>query len=91
MPTYEYECKKCNHRFELFQSMTAEPVKTCPECSGPVKRLIGLGAGIIFKGSGFYCTDYKNASAQAGSKQKNNCESCCKDTDKPASCPKENN
>ena len=59
MPTYEYECKKCGHRFEEFQSIKAEPIKKCPECKGAVKRLIGTGAGIIFKGKGFYQTDYK--------------------------------
>jgi len=63
MPTYEYECKQCNHRFEQFQRITAKPLEDCPECGGAVKRLIGLGAGIIFKGSGFYCTDYKNSNS----------------------------
>jgi putative FmdB family regulatory protein len=62
MPTYEYECQKCSHRFELFQSMKAEPVKQCPECKGAVKRLIGLGGGILFKGSGFYQTDHRSSS-----------------------------
>lgn len=62
MPTYEYECKSCEHTFELFQSMKAKPVADCPECKtkGSVKRLIGGGAGVIFKGSGFYATDYKS-------------------------------
>ncbi|HUI05835.1 MAG TPA: FmdB family zinc ribbon protein [Verrucomicrobiae bacterium] len=59
MPTYEYECQKCHHRFELFQSIKDEPVKTCPKCRGRVKRLFGTGAGLIFKGSGFYITDYR--------------------------------
>lgn len=59
MPTYEYECKKCTKRFERFQSITEEPVKKCPKCKGPVRRVLGAGAGIIFKGSGFYETDYK--------------------------------
>ena len=63
MPTYEYKCLNCNHSFEIFQSMNAEPVKVCPNCGGKVKRLIGTGAGTIFKGSGFYQTDYKNKSA----------------------------
>jgi putative FmdB family regulatory protein len=58
MPNYDYECKKCGV-FEVFQPMTAEPLAKCPKCKGKVKRLIGGGAGIIFKGSGFYCTDYK--------------------------------
>ena len=59
MPTYEYECQKCHHRFELFQSIKDEPRKTCPKCRGRVKRLLGTGAGLIFKGSGFYTTDYR--------------------------------
>lgn len=64
MPTYEYKCLKCDHRFELFQLMSAEPIKVCPKCSGEVKRLIGAGAGPIFKGTGFYQTDYKNNSGK---------------------------
>ncbi|MCK4995138.1 MAG: zinc ribbon domain-containing protein [Candidatus Omnitrophica bacterium] len=60
MPTYDYECPGCNHTFELFQMMSAKPIKKCPECGkNKVKRLIGSGMGIIFKGSGFYETDYK--------------------------------
>ncbi|MDP8244587.1 MAG: zinc ribbon domain-containing protein [Candidatus Hinthialibacter antarcticus] len=60
MPTYDYVCDKCNHEFELFQSMKDDPLDKCPECkSKKVRRLIGGGAGIIFKGSGFYETDYK--------------------------------
>lgn len=62
MPTYEYECNVCNHKFEKFQSMTAEPDKICPVCGGEVRRLIGNGAGIIFKGSGFYANDYRKGS-----------------------------
>jgi len=65
MPTYEYECTKCTHKFEKFQKMNDEPLKKCPECKGPVKRLIGRGAGIIFKGSGFYATDYKKGSPRS--------------------------
>lgn len=59
MPTYDYKCKKCNYEFEKFERITAEPLKICPQCNGEVKRLIGNGIGIIFKGSGFYTTDYK--------------------------------
>jgi len=60
MPTYEYECESCQHVFERFQPMGSDPVKTCPECrKRRVRRLIGSGAGIIFKGSGFYETDYR--------------------------------
>lgn len=62
MPTYEYECSKCKDLFEMFQGIKAAPVKTCPKCGGKVHRLIGAGGGIIFKGSGFYQTDYKNKS-----------------------------
>ena len=62
MPTYEYECKKCGHVFEEFQQMSEKPICRCPKCSGPVVRLPGLGAGIIFKGSGFYATDYRSES-----------------------------
>lgn len=64
MPTYEYECQKCSHRFEQFQSIAADPVQTCPVCQGMVKRLIGRGGGIIFKGSGFYQTDYRSSNYQ---------------------------
>ncbi|MFO7446518.1 MAG: FmdB family zinc ribbon protein [Ignavibacteriaceae bacterium] len=62
MPTYDYKCTNCGYTFELFQTMSAEPVKVCPQCKGLVKRLIGAGAGPIFKGTGFYQTDYKNTS-----------------------------
>ena len=60
MPTYEYDCPKCKKTFDVFQSITAKPLKTCPTCKGKVKRRIGTGAGIIFKGSGFYQTDYRS-------------------------------
>jgi len=61
MPTYEYLCSNCNHTFEKFQSITASPVRKCPKCGKmKVRRLIGCGAGIIFKGSGFYETDYRS-------------------------------
>jgi putative FmdB family regulatory protein len=68
MPTYEYECLKCSHQFEKFQSMRDEPLKKCPKCSGKVKRLLGTGAGIIFKGGGFYQTDYRSSSYKSGAK-----------------------
>jgi putative FmdB family regulatory protein len=69
MPTYEYECQKCGHHFELFQSIKDAPKKTCPKCRGRVKRLLGTGAGIIFKGSGFYITDYRKPSYAEGAKK----------------------
>jgi len=59
MPTYDYECLACSHTFEKFQSIKARPLRKCPECGGRVRRLIGMGAAVIFKGSGFYETDYK--------------------------------
>lgn len=63
MPTYEYLCENCGHRFEEFQSITAKPLRKCPDCSKlKLQRLIGAGAGIIFKGSGFYETDYRSDS-----------------------------
>ena len=61
MPTYDYECNACNHAFEIFQSITAKHIKKCPECGRlKAKRLIGAGSTIIFKGSGFYQTDYRS-------------------------------
>lgn len=62
MPTYDYLCKACGYSFENFQTMTSDPLSDCPECKKPeLKRLIGKGSGILFKGSGFYQTDYKKA------------------------------
>jgi len=73
MPTYEYRCDACEHEFEEFQSITAKPLRKCPQCGRmKLRRLIGVGAGIIFKGSGFYETDYRSdkykKAAQAESK-----------------------
>lgn len=68
MPTYEYECVNCGHRFELFQKITDNPIDKCPKCKEKVIRLIGSGGGIIFKGSGFYATDYKKGARSAGPK-----------------------
>jgi putative FmdB family regulatory protein len=59
MPTYEYRCLKCHKEFEEFQPITAKPLKKCKFCSGKVTRLISSGAGFIFKGNGFYATDYR--------------------------------
>lgn len=60
MPTYQYRCNECRHEFSEFQSITADPLSTCPECGGAVKRLISGGAGFLFKGDGFYTTDYRS-------------------------------
>jgi putative FmdB family regulatory protein len=63
MPTYDYECDACGHRFELFQSITSDPETKCPECKKKkLRRLIGTGAAVMFKGSGFYTTDYRSDS-----------------------------
>lgn len=67
MPTYDYVCDDCGNRYEKFQSMSAEPDTVCPKCGGKVRRLIGSGAGIIFKGHGFYQTDYKKSSKPSDS------------------------
>ncbi len=63
MPTYDYICKECSHKFELFQGINDDAVSSCPECRGSVRRIISGGAGIIFKGSGFYVTDNKSRDA----------------------------
>ena len=69
MPTYEYKCTACGYDFERFQSIKAPPIKKCPECGkSKVKRLIGMGAGLLFKGSGFYITDYRGESYNKAAK-----------------------
>jgi putative FmdB family regulatory protein len=69
MPTYDYRCEACGHTFEQFQSITAEPIKVCPECNkAKVRRLIGTGAALLFKGSGFYTTDYRSPTYNNGAK-----------------------
>ena len=70
MPTYDYECESCGHAFELFQSMSAPIKRKCPECKkSKLKRLIGTGAGVLFKGSGFYETDYRSESYKKAKKE----------------------
>ena len=66
MPTYEYECQKCRLRFEKFQKMSDAPLKKCPDCGGTVTRLIGTGAAVIFKGSGFHANDYRSSKPSCG-------------------------
>lgn len=87
MPTYDYECDACGHRFELFQSISADPERKCPACKKlKLRRLIGTGAAVVFKGSGFYQTDYrsdsykKSAAADSGSSS-----SGSSSTEKPSS------
>lgn len=77
MPTYEYECGKCKKRFDVFHSMTDDSVRKCPECGGKAHRLISAGTGVIFKGSGFYETDYKKKTGFDDS-PKPPCSSNCK-------------
>jgi putative FmdB family regulatory protein len=87
MPTYEYECTRCGHRFEMFQSMSDKPRRRCPKCRGLLLRLPGAGAGMIFKGSGFYATDYRSTSykdqqkKESGDKHKEKAK--LKDSSKP--------
>jgi len=69
MPTYVYRCKKCKHRFELFHSITDETVRRCPRCRSKAERVPAGGAGILFKGSGFYITDYRSKSYRERAKQ----------------------
>ena len=77
MPTYEYVCEKCDHKFDIFQSIKDEALKTCPaeKCGmkkwgkGKVQRVIGAGAGLIFKGSGFYITDYRSENYKQAAKK----------------------
>ncbi len=68
MPTYDYKCRICEHEFEYFQSMSAETLKECPQCKGEIRRLISGGSGLIFKGSGFYSTDYANNKSEKSEK-----------------------
>ncbi len=96
MPTYDYECDACNHAFEMFQSITAKHIRKCPECGKlKIKRLIGAGSTIIFKGSGFYQTDYRSeeyksqqkaekTSSTAGTKDKKESKAKKKETKKNA-------
>ena len=80
MPTYEYECTHCGHSFELFQKITDKPINKCPKCNKEVNRLIGSGSRIIFKGAGFYATDYrkkvKGAQSDTCPKAKEGCNGC---------------
>src|SRR6266851_2191132 len=69
MPTYEYQCDACNHNFDEFQSMNDKPLKKCPQCGkSKLRRVYGGGASFLFKGSGFYQTDYRSESYKAGAK-----------------------
>lgn len=90
MPTYEYECRSCHHRFERSQSITARPAAACPKCKKGSKRLISIGGGALFKGSGFYTTDYRSsgykkaAAAAAAEKSPPKADKSC--SGEPKSC-----
>jgi putative FmdB family regulatory protein len=83
MPTYDYLCDACGFRFEEFQSIASEPLQHCPRCGSYVRRLISGGGGIIFKGSGFYETDYKRRSFSEPSTSQTVSEKVANGTDKP--------
>src|SRR5690606_42014798 len=89
MPTYEYRCS-AGHEFEQFQSMSEEPLRVCTVCGAPAERILSAGAGLLFKGSGFYITDYRSdsykkaASADSGSSSDTKSESAKKDSSKQA-------
>lgn len=95
MPTYEYQCAKCKKSFEIFQSMKDEALQTCPkeQCcmktwgKGPVKRMLGTGAGLIFKGSGFYITDYRSEGYKAAAKKDTGSGAGTSDTKKSETKP----
>lgn len=84
MPTYDYECQECGHTFEAFQKMSDAPLVSCVRCKGKVRRLIGSGAGIIFKGSGFYATDYRKKPVESKPTEG---AACPKANDSCGSCP----
>jgi putative FmdB family regulatory protein len=69
MPTYQYQCTNCSYEFEEFQKITDPPLEECPKCHGHVKRIISGGAGLLFKGSGFYITDYRSPKYTADAKK----------------------
>ena len=93
MPTYEYVCEKCGHRFDKFQPISAKPLTVCPEnlcgrkrwAKGKVKRVIGAGAGVIFKGSGFYITDYRSEKYKEAARKEAPSAAPSTSSDKPAS------
>lgn len=87
MPTYEYECPRCGWQFERFQRISDAPVRACPKCRGKVRRLIFGGSGLIFRGSGFYITDYarkKKSSEASGSDKSSTADTKSSDKPKPA-------
>lgn len=87
MPTYEYECRKCGKTFEVFQKMTDAPVKKCVSCKGAVRRLIGTGGGVIYKGGGFYTTEYRSEEYKRKAREEKSGSTCpASSTPSPAPC-----
>ncbi|MDR2659258.1 MAG: zinc ribbon domain-containing protein [Spirochaetaceae bacterium] len=84
MPTYEYECKKCGNVFDVFQSFSDKPVTVCTKCGGEVRRLINGGAGVIYKGAGFYSTDNSSSGKKTGETKTK--EAAASGGEKPAPC-----
>lgn len=84
MPTYEYECSGCGHAFERFQGINEDPIRICPECGGKVRRLISAGGGLVFKGPGFYATDYRSGPSEPSGKGKSKTEGKGATDQKPA-------
>ena len=91
MPNYDYRCQTCGHTFEVFQRMNDPKLEDCPQddCDGSVKRLLGTGAGVIFKGSGFYQTDYRSDSYKKGESKEKNSSKKTESTPKKDSSKKE--
>ena len=88
MPTYDYRCESCGHEMELFQSMAESPRRKCPACSRlKLRRVIGPGAGIIFRGSGFYQTDYRSRSYRKGAESEKKARESAKSTDNGSDKP----
>lgn len=86
MPTYEYRCKSCGHEFEEFQTMSSDPLTICPKCAKPtLRRLMSSGVGLVFKGSGFYVTDYKKSKTSSSSSRKLKSKPDSKSESKPDS------
>ena len=89
MPTYQYRCKDCQYEFEEFQNITEPPLDKCPRCGGPAERVISGGAGLLFKGNGFYITDYRSSSYKKDAKKDAPSSSSeSKSSSKPDSTPK---
>ena len=87
MPTYQYQCTNCSYEFEEFQMISDDPLETCPKCGGKIKRLITGGAGLLFKGSGFYITDYRSPKYQADAKKDNSAQKFSSTEKKPDKKP----